>query len=163
MSPDRLADELRLKHPRCTRPPVDIVSITRRYGIQILQWAFIDSEICGLLHWIDNVPVIILNARHSWARKRFTLAHELYHYLVNMPSPQAALMFKRGNPPKNAERNADRFAACLLMEAGLVSEFAKRGLSADAIARRLCVSKSAMGIRLKELELVTNTKAGVRE
>ncbi|MEA4884219.1 MAG: ImmA/IrrE family metallo-endopeptidase [Clostridia bacterium] len=152
MSPEQLADLVRHTYSQCIGPPVDIASIARQAGIQVLQWPFADVELCGLLHWVDASPVIIVNSRHSWARRRFTLAHELWHYMVDMPSPSAALMLKRG-APRGHERDADHFAACLLMEADAVRDLRGRGVPADAVATALGVSKQALEFRFRELGL----------
>jgi Zn-dependent peptidase ImmA (M78 family) len=150
MQPARLAELVRHTYSRCMGPPVDVRSIARQAGIEILEWPFVDSELCGLLHWTHNVPVIIVNSRHSWQRQRFTIAHELYHFMVDMPSPRAALMLKKGNP-KGRERQADRFAAQLLMDADLVCQLYQRGESVEQLCGTMGVSRPAMNIRLNEL------------
>lgn len=150
MLPAKLVELVRHTYSRCMGPPVDVRSIARQAGIDVLEWPFVDSELCGLLHWIHNTPVIIVNSRHSWQRQRFTIAHELYHFMVDMPSPQAALMLKKGSP-QGRERHADRFAAQLLMDADLVCGLHQRDMPFGAMCATMGVSKQAMNIRLDEL------------
>ena len=83
-------------------------------------------------------------------RPRFTLAHELGHFLLHTGQNQP---LARANPNEklrafeSAEKQADRFAATLLMPAQLISVLD----SEASIVDRFGVSKMAARIRLEKL------------
>ncbi|OED29893.1 ImmA/IrrE family metallo-endopeptidase [Methanosphaera sp. WGK6] len=66
-----------------------------------------DNDFSGCCHESENnQKIIFINKNHSYGRQRFTLAHELYHLLVE----------KNGDyPNKSSEKNANIFASCLLL------------------------------------------------
>jgi Zn-dependent peptidase ImmA (M78 family) len=151
MSPEQLAELTLATYSQAQGPPVDIISIVRTAGIQLYEWPFADNRIGGAFRWVDGVPVIIVNGRHAWARKRFSIAHEFCHYMVDMPSPRSAgTLLHRGRLP-HCERTANKYAAALLMPADLVCGLHKRGVPVDAMCTVMGVSKQAMNIRLDEL------------
>ena len=107
----------------------------------------------------------LLNPR-SYGRLRFTLAHELAHWIIHQHiyagSGQAAAMrksiAKSSEAGKAVERQADLLGSLILMPAGQVKKGFYRHHAApnpaDALARLFAVSKQAMNIRLKELRLM---------
>ena len=84
--------------------------------------------------------------------KNFTIAHELGHWVLHRDLI--------GKHTPQMEREADKFATYLLMPENFVrSEFAKLPLwlpaemKLDSMAKKFCVSKKAMKIRLSQREL----------
>lgn len=104
---------------------------------------------------------IAVRAEDSLVRKRFSVAHEIGHFVLFPHVVEGdhlkPLRARRNELPNwnydAAERAADRFGACLLMPRDLVQEAADRGLRLDRLARLFQVSREAMGIRLRELGL----------
>jgi Zn-dependent peptidase ImmA (M78 family) len=96
---------------------------------------------------------------HPQNRQTFTLAHELYHHLVaeqgawNGRSRFHASSSDQNCPEIREERQANRFAAALLMPSDSVRALLGQGLSTVQLADRCGVSADAMEIRLKELRL----------
>lgn len=153
MSPEADAARILAAHKVLCGPPVDVFAIVRSRGILMYEMPLQDSLLSGVFRWVRNVPTILLNRRHSWVRRRFTAAHELYHYLNDMPTPEVAyLMLRRGRMTAD-ERAANRFAAALLMPADLVYALRRQGLGVDDMCRILAVSKAAMLRRCAELHL----------
>lgn len=71
----------------------------------------------------------------------FSVAHELGHHVMGHPP----------DPPAWAERQADQFAAALLMPECEMREFYRRGWTVGQIARAKGVSVTSVEIRMKEL------------
>jgi RNA polymerase sigma factor (sigma-70 family) len=111
---------------------------------------------------VTNVSVRLHRARARLApvRQRFTVAHELGHFLLSHHdhfhidlSDQAT----HGNPPGynwQDERAANDFAAAVLMPSAMVVEYFESDRALEKLARRLKVSREAMGWRLVNLGLL---------
>ena len=104
--------------------------------------------------------MILLNTRDAPTRRRFTAAHELYHHLSYTDgSTELRPLFysvrerELSAPEIIEERQANRFAAALLMPDSAVKDMAREGLSPAQMARRFGVSVEAMDIRLQKLGL----------
>jgi Zn-dependent peptidase ImmA (M78 family) len=99
-------------------------------------------------------------ARESPARRRFTLAHEIAHWVCHCrPDDLPAPILCRPNVVGVAsgdplEREANVFAAELLMPAEEVAAAVAAGAGPYAIAAALGVSEIALGWRLFNLGLV---------
>jgi len=99
-------------------------------------------------------------ARQAPGRRRFTIAHELGHWVCQVLEGRWQPVFCReveaggnGYPPE--EREANVFAAELLMpEAVVRREFARDG-SAEVLAQRFAVSCDAMHWRLYNHQLLS--------
>jgi hypothetical protein len=121
-----------------------------------------DLEVSGLLLPADRQ--IWLNAREARevpGRRRFTLAHELGHWVCQCLEGRRAPAYCRsadiGLPDGEArqlEREANVFAAELLMPGPLVRKTHARIGRLEEVAESLAVSHDAMGWRLYNLGLV---------
>lgn len=97
---------------------------------------------------------IVLRGHSGERRRRFTIAHEIGHFLLHpgLVSPQRS-------GPVNAEmqrleREADAFAAELLMPEHLLRQAVyEMGADAGRLADRFEVSEAAMRVRLRRLGL----------
>lgn len=105
----------------------------------------------GLFRLPDDELVIKLNSESSFVRKRFTLAHEIAHLLLNtVPAHRST---KRTD--EALERTCDLIAAELLMPAEDTTEFI-RGLGSPSpenlkvIASRYTVSLQTAAIRVHD-------------
>lgn len=106
---------------------------------------------------------ILLNgreARQSAGRRRFTLAHEIGHWVCQVEKGSKESRYCRSEEigmgaGRALEREANAFAADLLMPEALVrSEAASLRLNVHALARRFGVSVPAMKVRLGALDLL---------
>lgn len=100
-------------------------------------------------------PTIEYNANDSLVRRRFTVAHELGHYVLgHQDAPRDypdSFGSKNGSP---IEQQANKFAAELLMPSHVVKTMALAGSnSLEELANLFAVSKVAMGHRLSNLSL----------
>jgi Zn-dependent peptidase ImmA (M78 family)/DNA-binding XRE family transcriptional regulator len=156
--PAYAANELLEKANATSRAPIDVKSIAKRCGVLVLPRSF-PEPLSGLVFAHEGGAVIGVNSEHSETRQRFSVAHELGHYVLRHHelAPDEARLhidISEGAPPSynwRAERAANEFAADLLMPRRLVTqEFADRPQPA-ALARRFKVSELAMGYRLLDL------------
>lgn len=152
-------------------PPVKVHGVAKYLGLQV-RAASTDDEMSGFLHRAaPGVPAVIgVNASHSMTRQRFTIAHEIGHFLLHAASEfhvdQRFIAFRRDS--KSAEGSdwmeveANVFAAELLMphaflRADLV-ELAQIDLEDQTevaeLAERYKVSQQAMTFRLANLGYV---------
>lgn len=155
--PARVAQEL-LTWEDVQEPPIDVERIARRCGAQVVKRHF-DDDLSGLLIALDEGAVIGVNDTQHEHRQRFTIGHELGHYLLNHHDrfhidlgPNA----EHGDPPGydwQSERAANQFAANLLMPSTLVHEAYAEDDSTAQLAHRFKVSELAIGYRLIELGL----------
>lgn len=145
--------------------PVNIRGLCNELGVQVHS-AFLDSEISGMLERKGNGKYkITVNASDRATRQRFTIAHELGHYILHrsligdgVDDDRAYRSTNKGkyhntNIGPRQETEANKFAADVLMPWALV----KRHREAYAgptdqlvteLASRFQVSRQAMEIRL---------------
>ena len=129
------------------------------------------AEASGVLVVENGRGVIGYNSAHSPVRQRFTLAHEIGHYLLHAQGPGQKLfvdksVFRRDEGSSKGEHKeeieANQFAAALLMPAALVrSEVERLALDLEdenavgTLAKRFNVSATAMHFRLENLGLLS--------
>ena len=145
-----------------SKPPINVSELAARLGIKV-QLENFPNDVSGALYRGKDKSVIAVNARHGESRQRFTIAHELGHFMLHHDSPahydqerQVGLHFRAkatGTAWDSKEIEANRFAAELLMPRKLL--IARVGDSADFDAAQLAkefeVSPEAMTYRLAEL------------
>ena len=95
---------------------------------------------------------IVLNGADDSGRRRFTIAHEIGHFVLY---PERCRSERGGGEAgRREEREADTFAAELLMPEHLVREAVReQGLDVARLADRFEVSRKAMQARLRHLGL----------
>jgi Zn-dependent peptidase ImmA (M78 family)/DNA-binding XRE family transcriptional regulator len=142
------------------QPPVDVNGIARRCGLRVVGASFPpDTPLSGFLVELESGPVIGYNQTHSPGRQRFTVAHELGHYLLrhhdhyHLDLGAAMAHAEDPNYDWRDERMANEFAAELLMPAQLVMAAARKHKTVKALADAFQVSQEAMGFRLINLGL----------
>jgi Zn-dependent peptidase ImmA (M78 family) len=89
--------------------PIDLFSVVLD-KIDNLTLIFLKSEgdLSGSCIEHNNQKVIFINTQHSLGRQRFTVAHELYHLIINQS-------IHSNNSRSQIERDADQFASLLLL------------------------------------------------
>jgi Zn-dependent peptidase ImmA (M78 family) len=100
---------------------------------------------------------IYLNKNDGSRRQRFTLAHEIAHYILHRDLIGDGLIddaLYRSRLSNLYERQANRFAAEVLMPAPVVRNYFQAGMREPrTLAIALNVSEAAVRIRLEELKL----------
>lgn len=131
--------------PLMKAPPVDLGAVCRWLGFDVY------ARSCDAFGAVCVVRadrrILMVNAAMSRARARFSIAHELGHVLLGHSTGTVALALRDGWQ----ERQADRFAATLLMPQDLLEGEPSHELG--ALSRRYCVSREAMGRRLRSLRI----------
>ena len=108
--------------------PVDIWMIMRGKSI-IVKEVDLPNEISGVLDTRGSQPIVLIQGKHDDKRKRFSLAHELGHYILDSSMRGVHLdkhTFFRSNLSSSGtnleEKKANRFAAELLMPSDILWE-----------------------------------------
>lgn len=169
-----LIDEI-LKEGGVDSPPVPVDVLIRRQGIEIAR-KNLDDETSGFVY-VDsktNSTVIGLNVSHSKTRQRFTLAHELGHFVMHkttgghlhVDEKDFFVRFRdkhSGDGSDQQEKEANAFAAELLMPKHFLERDVKQlkdGVSISdekairSMANRYGVSLQALLFRLGNLNLL---------
>lgn len=136
--------------------PIPVDELARQLGANVLPWRFSDA-LSGLVITLEQGPVIGINKEQAPVRRRFTLAHEIGHLILGhgeLFHLDLTAQPEDGDPPGYQgafEREANDFAANLLMPDGRVlAEFASDP-SAERLADKFKVSALAMRYRLANL------------
>ena len=135
--------------------PVDLDAMARALGIEVASDHALPDDISGKIERVAGRFRITINGNHAAPRQRFTLAHELAHYLLHRDLIGDGITDNvryRSNLRDDVETQANGFAAELLMPAALVRAEWRGGLKHIAgIAQRFDVSYEAAKIRLTSL------------
>lgn len=144
-------------------------------NVDILYLDQLGVEVSGVIFWQDERFKIIINRNKPVVRQYFTLAHEFGHLLLHkdwlVAHPNSGFIDHSANfdnlaalmrpdiPPLDPdqlkrEKEANNFAAIILMPASKVAEFWNLTHDVTECARAFQVSTSAMAIRLERLGLV---------
>jgi transcriptional regulator with XRE-family HTH domain len=140
--------------------PVDVADLARRCGVRVLSFDFA-GMVDGLVVHLPDGPAIGLDTTpRNGQRRRFTLAHELGHYLLRHSASFHLDFFDTGGTAGDSpgynwqhERGANEFAAYLLMPADTVRREIGRIRDIDELAAAFDVSRQAMAFRLAALGL----------
>lgn len=129
------------------RMPMDVEEAARRLGVDIAD-VYLSGAVSGML--VREEPkrwLIIVNRRHTDpGRRRFTIAHELGHWILHRPLLSECVL----ELWEEWEREADDFAAHLLMPPDQVQEWVRMFGMVD-IERAFGVSKAAAATTLRRL------------
>lgn len=143
--------------PHLNAAPVKVVPIARDLGLKVYRVSKWGDDLSGMIrkdseHGGATGYAIYVNANHAEVRRRFTIAHEIGHYvlhdsLIGDGITDDALY--RSNLSNAIEAQANRFAADLLMPRPLIKHAIASGINTvKALAKHFEVSETAMSIRL---------------
>lgn len=147
--------------------PIDVVAVANYLGVDI-EYDELDGDVSGFLSVDPRRAVAVINERHHPNRQRFTIAHELGHFILHANAQDGLFIDKKyavhhrdhksslGTIEK--EREANLFASALLMPKRVVQELLEDvgvdffdEFETHSLARRLGVSDQALGFRLARL------------
>ena len=159
---------------RLYNTPVDVYSVANGLGLGVVPHDFA-NDVSGLLITSGGKSTIGINSNNGVTRKRFTIAHEIGHYVLGHQR-EGAFIDKPGNfftivyrdsssstGEFQQEREANAFAAALLMPRELIDitikkmsfDFEDDQMSViDILAHEFEVSSQAMSFRLSNLEML---------
>lgn len=140
-------------------PPVKLAAMAEELGLEVFR-SSLKPNISGLIEPSDTAPSgfrIRINRHELAERQRFTLAHEIGHYMLHRDKIGGGIVdtvMYRSNLSSRYEVEANKFAADLVMPISFVNAKLKElgGVASEeaivALANHFRVSQSAMRIRL---------------
>ena len=152
-------------------PPVDVERVAAHLGLEVREKPLKD-EYSGFLDVKEKA--IVVNSAQPPVRQRFTIAHEIGHHQLHRPETDApcfvdhTVYFRSAQfnaAERERERDANIFAAELLMPEGLLAEHldahplkaSKYALALRELSEKFDVSKQAIIFRLRDLGFVILT------
>ena len=167
---EREAEELRQKHGM-TGFPLDVAQLAAIMGVRVSR-ENLEDKISGALFAQEENVVMAVNANHAARRQRFTMAHELGHYVLHWSGEETtafvdgSLGFRRDERSHDGsveiEIEANAFAAELLMPRVQVEKMASApdfDWQDETSLRKLSgffgVSEQAVTVRLTSLGLLS--------
>jgi len=138
---------------------LDVEKLVRFIPNVELEYASMDSTLSGSLSKQGETWLIRVNKMHSKTRQRFSIAHELGHFVYHKDDENEFVdtTFFRGMTSDNLEYTANRFASELLMPEDQVRQLIDKDnvRSVAELAERFGVSSAAMLFRVKDLKYKT--------
>lgn len=144
--------------------PVNVEGLALALGVPVIRANMLPEDSGELEKVGDKKYVIRVNENHSILRQRFTIAHEIGHYILHRhkigdgvsdnklyrSNPSGRL--KNLNIGSNEETEANQFAVNVLMPYDLVMQLMKEGYSTpEQLSQKLEVSVQAIKIRLHNI------------
>lgn len=153
-----VSDILRLVNHFRASIPVDVEGLVWALGI-VLRKPYLANNVSGMIRKTGDTFEISVNARHAPTRQRFTIAHEIGHFVLHRSlmgdgNVDDCAYRSDGSVTNNRigarqETEANQFAANLLMPSSAIKQLRREGVTEPAaMALRLGVSEGAMKIRL---------------
>lgn len=131
--------------------PISIIDFAKSINMNVVEYPFHDLD--GFVFVYNGNCNLFYNMNKIDVRSRFTIAHEIGHWLLGHPDG-----FKNSN--KILDRQADRFAEEILMPAEqfkLSFKYYLKGttdyLKPHRLARKFWVSRQAARLRIERLGL----------
>src|ERR1017187_5916823 len=153
------------------RVPVPIHLVAQRLNLT-LEATALGEKVSGMLVVQGNQGAIGYNSAHPRVRQRFTISHEIAHYLLHARRSGKAQLFidkqvtfrrdESSSAGVNSEEiEANQLGAALLMPRGLVQQGVQRqdldlddSEAIDLLAKAFQVSTAAMSNRLQNLKML---------
>jgi Zn-dependent peptidase ImmA (M78 family) len=150
--------------------PVPVEEIAKRIGVNVLAFD-LGSDVSGMLHIKHDSASIGYNPNESKVRQRFTIAHELGHFILHREDKDKIFVDNENyfqikfrlattaDYQQQQEQEANAFAAALLMPKTLVQKEIKNYSGFDLsdnssiveLAKKFEVSIPAMSYRVLNL------------
>ncbi len=143
----------------CGTPPVSPRSIAQQLNIPVFDWDF-PNDISGLFATNDSKVCIGVNRNHPNVRQRFTIAHELGHFIFHRDIAllidfyHADIVASGDDETGKRETKANQFAADLLMPKNWIERNYRGPDELPLLATEYNVSEQALWYRLVTLKLV---------
>lgn len=136
-------------------PPIPVLEIAEMEGVNVVFATFgpYTDRVAGYCDFENRK--LLVNGNDSMRRQSFTIAHELGHWIMHRgifsenPDKYPVLLRFRKPSPSPREREANTFAAHLLVPDHLLKPVTSPIVGASALADVFLVSRTMMEIRLK--------------
>lgn len=140
-----------------TSAPVQVIPIAGELGLKVYNANDLSNDISGMILRDEKRGgtsgyAIYVNGRHADVRRRFTIAHEIAHFVLHRSLIGDGVEddgLYRSKLSSAIETEANRYAADILMPWDLLNRVMASGKNDVAsLAEAFGVSKSSMSIRL---------------
>lgn len=134
---------------------IDISLFAKEIGLNVYSANFENNNISGYIKYENGEKNIYVNNSQAITRQRFTVAHEIAHYILHedILNQEGGTPLFRGGSASPAERQANRLAAALLMPRNKVKELYIKNKDIGKMAQLFWVSYDAMANRIASLGL----------
>ncbi len=163
---ENTSESLRRKMGRSTYEPLDPFELARALNVEVWEISSINSlskealrhlssptgdEWSALTVYLDTRLIVVLNPRHSEARKASNLMHELAHIIrehkpASMVASEAGFILRAFDEQQEAE--ASWLAAALLLPRSALAYCQARGIPSDQLLADYGVSKQMLRYRM---------------
>lgn len=154
-----LRDKVRtiLKKLDINSAPIPLEKVAELFSLPVVPYPYFPEGISGTIINEHDLKVIGVNDNHAEVRQRFTVAHELGHYL--MAHDDTRFIDDTFDKPNQKEQEANKFAAELLMPYDFLKKDIENGIiNIKDLSKRYIVSEQSMSIRLLETNLINKIK-----
>lgn len=142
--------------------PVSVVAMAKKLGINIYKSEDFDEDESGVIVKENGGYSIYVNSNHPITRTRFTIAHEIAHFLEDrevldaggehVTSIDQPVVLKRSGgvtdgEEQKREQKANQIAAEILMPKESFTKVWQESDTVEEVAKRFGVSTSAAAIR----------------
>lgn len=137
-------------------PPVNVIGLAKALGLRVYETKEWPEDISGAIVRDSDKGgssgfAIYVNGKHNSKRQRFTIAHEIAHYILHEDLISDGLTddkLYRSFLRNRHETQANNLAADILMPWKLINHYPPDSWSVRMLAEKFDVSESAMAIRL---------------
>lgn len=149
----QIFDKLNIK-----TPPIPIEKIAELFSLKVVYYSKFPDNISGTIIRQENLNAIGVNSNHPEVRQRFSIAHELGHFLLG--HDHAHIVDDTFDKPTDKEQEANKFAAEILMPTEMLKkDISENEYDIPSLANKYKVSEQAMSIRLLETGMINKIKA----
>ncbi|MCK2045617.1 MULTISPECIES: ImmA/IrrE family metallo-endopeptidase [Chromohalobacter] len=130
--------------------PLDVHSLAKALSLRV-EYKVLQDDVSGMLKSIGDSWVVIVNSLHHKNRQRFTIAHEIAHFLLHRNCAEEFVdkaFFRSDDGVGGLEAQANQFAAKLLMpREEFVNYVKQKSDSLKDVAEEFGVSTAAVKVR----------------
>lgn len=142
-----------------TREPVPLRDVVSALNLELVRHTREPFASEAALEPLGDTRAVVLRGGGDERRRRFTIAHEIGHFVLHPERVRAERGGAATEAMRTQEREADAFAADLLMPEHLVRQaVAEQGADATRLADRFQVSVKAMELRLGRLGVLARER-----
>lgn len=149
---DTILDRMEIIRANQSELPVSVTRIAREFGIRVFKSSGWPKKLSGLIRKNQGKYEIFVNGQHPLVRRRFTIAHELAHFILHRDEIGNGItddVLYRSGLSNKMEKEANQLAADILIPWKLLDPILDSGESdIRELAGMFKVSPSTMSIRL---------------
>ena len=148
-SPEVAAITLRTHWMRGEQPIKNMIHLLESKGVRVFSLAIDSRNVDAFSMWKDKTPFVFLNTYKSAEHSRYDAAHELGHLVLHRHAPHG----------REAEKQANEFAAAFLMPLASVLAHARRFPTFDMLVKQKKIwniSVAALAYRLHSLQMLSD-------